>query len=169
MDDDEFKRRVIADGVRKLFDGGHVCVCDFKRVTRLAGVTAPYTLQQWFQNNHCTDWGEIDSEMQREILKRTLTAFVHNRLPLDAIDECLGLSAAPAQAEPLRLATPEPHPKSPLASMAKDIADPITHEVERLAKEMVRSVDERIDRIIENRLAEKTKPGFFARMLGSGS
>ena len=169
MDDDEFKQRVVADGVRKLFDGGHVCVCDFKRVTKLAGVTAPHVLQEWFQNNHCTNWGEIDPEMQREIMKRTLTAFVHNRMPLESIDVCLGLSAAPEPTQPFRLATPEPHPDSPLASMARDIVDPMTREIERQATKLVRSVDERIDKIIDERLTEKTKPGFFARMIGSGS
>ena len=162
MDDDEFKRRVIADGVKRLFEQDAVYVCDFKRVTKMANVVPPSDLASWWQANHCKDWSEIDSEMRMEIFKRTLTAFVHERMPIDAVDECLGLSPKPVERKRLTSTGFQPRKGDAMNEMFDNVVDD-------MAARVVRSVDERVDKIIDARLAEKTKPGFLARMLGAGS
>lgn len=159
MDDDEFKRRVIADGVKRLFERGHISVCDFEKVTRMANVVPPADLASWWQLNHCKEWSEVDSEMRMAIFKRTLTAFVHDRMPIDAVDECLGLS--PTSTEVLRLTSSDLKPRDDGINKMFD------NVVDDMAARVVRSVDDRVDKIIEDRLAKKTKPNLLLRLLGA--
>lgn len=165
MDDMSFRSQLIGDALKKMFSDRHVSSCLFREATKLAKVHPPADLVSWFSIHHCDDWSEFTGDMKREILARTLTAFVHDRVPVEAIDDCLGMSGTDRISRPL-LTTSETHPDSPLASMAKEIIDPITQEVERQAKDLVRSVDERVEKIIEARLAEHRKPSFFRRLLG---
>ena len=159
MDNDEFKKRVIADGVKNLFEQSYVSICDFDRVTRMAKVVPPADLDAWWHLHHCKPWTEIDSEMRMEIFKRTLTTFVHDRMPIDAVDECLGLSPKPTEVRQLTSAGFQPQ--------GDGIEDMFENVVDNMAARVVRSVDERVEKIIEEQLAQKTKPNFLLRMLGA--
>lgn len=159
MDDNEFKRRVIADGVKNLFQQENVCVCDSRKVVKMANVVPPADLASWWQLHHCRSWGEIDSEMRIEIFKRTMTTFVHDRMPIDAVDICLGLSPAPVKRK--RLTSTGFQPRT------DGINEMFDNVVDDMAARVVRSVDERVDKIIDARLAEKTKPSFLRRLLGA--
>lgn len=156
MDDDEFKRRLISDGVKRLFEQRSVCVCDFKEVSKVANVIAPPELASWWSINHCKDWTDVDPDLRMEIFKRTLTAFVHNRMPLEAIDDCLGL--APPPKKPLQLTSIHP--------AGEGIENMFDNVVDDMAARVVRSVDERVEAVIEAHLAKKS-PGFLRRLLGA--
>ncbi len=159
MDDDEFKRRLISDGVKRLFEQHSVCVCDFKEVSKVANVIPPPELASWWSINHCKTWTDVDPDLRMEIFKRTLTAFVDNRMPLEAIDDCLGLTPAPMERKRLTSTGFQP-PGDGINEMFDNVVDD-------MAARVVRSVDERVEAVIEAHLAKKTKPGFLQRLLGS--
>ena len=161
MDDDEFKRRLISDGVKRLFEQTHVSVCDFKEVSKVANVIPPSELASWWSINHCKTWTDVDPDLRMEIFKRTLTAFVRNRMPLEAVDDCLGLAPAPMEQKQLGSIGFQPQ--------GDGIEEMFDNVVDNMAARVVRSVDERVEAVIEAHLAKKTKPGFLARILGAGS